>query len=258
MAGSCCVCVSSRRISAPFINFTSSRRKGGSTYIIIVNISMNNGAPEANKATILPTTNSFPNASIVGEETNDLESQTRDDESSVHERSRQQLPPPSQEEKSTTPKSTNATNSSPIVAEEGEGGDPRTRTTNVFSRLLMLWTFPAIKAGYNHSLTKDDVPFLTPSLKSKGLFERAKEAWLTERDTYPRERRSMMRMIWRIHRNQAILGICLEIIQGILFSVGRPLLLRELILISASTQNPVDSIGWIFGYCAVVFVEGVR
>ncbi|KAH9260151.1 hypothetical protein BASA81_001926 [Batrachochytrium salamandrivorans] len=138
-----------------------------------------------------------------------------------------------------------------------EGEQERFRKTSVFSRLFILWVLPVIATGTRKRFEKEDVPKLEKSLDSEPLMRRAVEEWKRIAEQPP-HKRSYFTLTWRLQWKLLMVGICLSVVQGLLFSVARPLLLRQVILRGSNLSiPPEDSVGLIMAFVLAVLVEGI-
>lgn len=152
------------------------------------------------------------------------------------------------------PKTVNATRGGMVV---GHPMSERFRQTSALSRLFILWVLPVIATGARQRFEKQDVPKLEQSLDSEPLLQCAVEEW-KRMAQLPPHKRSYFTLIWRLQWGLLLVGIGLSVVQGLLFSVARPLLLRQVILRGSDlTVPPEESVGLIMAFVLVVLVEGI-
>jgi len=110
---------------------------------------------------------------------------------------------------------------------------------NFIGYVFYVPTFKKVLKGFKSPLGEEDVPLRPEQCTSKFLVVKAQNEWdkaveelnlstVSTDEVSPY--RVVLKVIWRLHRSDLLVGIILSIIQGLLSTVARPLLLREIIL----------------------------
>lgn len=126
------------------------------------------------------------------------------------------------------------------------------------SRLFLAWNIPLILAGYHLPLTNDLIPPLREKFRSVVVEEQIEELWAAERST---AKPSLTRAMWLLLRTQAVVGWLVAILSGALSTVGRPLILREIVNTVSQTgtdkEVPLDrAVFLLVTLATVVLFEG--
>lgn len=113
-------------------------------------------------------------------------------------------------------------------------------------RLFMAWVFPVIQKGFRSYLQPEDVPPLPSNFRTQRLLARAERHWAAQEDP------SMWRTIWHLNRGYIVFGCICGGIQGILNAVGRPFILRALLLAAFSEHVSTSRIVVLVALFALV------
>ncbi|GBG31313.1 ABC transporter, putative [Hondaea fermentalgiana] len=136
-----------------------------------------------------------------------------------------------------------------------ELGAKRTpKDTSVFGRAFLTWMYGLVFKGFRKPLQKEDLPGLNPDYLSSKLYMQFQEHFNAD----PTAKHAFQRALLRIPkvRHTLILGSILSATQGVLATVGRPLILKIIVEAVENDVNTVDSIILIIKFAAIVGIEG--
>jgi hypothetical protein len=80
--------------------------------------------------------------------------------------------------------------------------------------------------GFFKPLVESDLPPLPVDLRTLHLLPQIEAAW---NEQLKRQKPSLIRAIWAVTKHHLIKGLCWGVLSGVLYNVGRPLLLKYII-----------------------------
>jgi ABC-type multidrug transport system fused ATPase/permease subunit len=124
--------------------------------------------------------------------------------------------------------------------------------TGFLNLLLMLWMYPIVWKGWWKPLKSHDIPCVRPELSAK-TSEKAERLWDIELSTARAtgKKPSLEKVLMKVYEKEIYLGYVVASIQGLLTTVGRPLVLAHIINV---TQDPDATIAQMAVPVAVVAV----
>ncbi|CAK9105208.1 Multidrug resistance-associated protein 1 (ATP-binding cassette sub-family C member 1) (Glutathione-S-conjugate-translocating ATPase ABCC1) (Leukotriene C(4) transporter) (LTC4 transporter) [Durusdinium trenchii] len=124
--------------------------------------------------------------------------------------------------------------------------------------MMMVWVFPYIVRGYRVPLEERDFPVNAGIDAPEFLAREAERRWQVMVKNQDKRQPSLTRLLLGLQGWEFYMGIALSIVQGLLFSVARPLFLREIIDI-VSDENSTDKQGAVVAvtFALVILVEGI-
>jgi len=124
--------------------------------------------------------------------------------------------------------------------------------------MWLLWVVKYLVKGYRKPLDENELPLNCKVDETSFLGEQARKYWAEEVAKKGPAKASLVRgVMLRIQAFEVYLGVILSAVQGILFSVGRPLLLGSIIDVVAD-PNSTDGEGYALAgvFAAVILLEG--
>eukprot|EP01065_Artemidia_motanka_P035000 TRINITY_DN42967_c0_g1_i1.p1 TRINITY_DN42967_c0_g1~~TRINITY_DN42967_c0_g1_i1.p1 ORF type:complete len:1406 (+),score=499.49 TRINITY_DN42967_c0_g1_i1:76-4293(+) len=140
-----------------------------------------------------------------------------------------------------------------VAGEKGSGKRERL-DVNCLSGSVLWWVFPLIKKGFpGVGLEESDLPSLPAQYYPPSVRETAQALWKQQRDSGSD---SLWRVLWGMWRGTLVTWVGWNVVQGVLSSVARPLLLKQ--LIEAATNGDQDlSLYLLLVLGVVLFGEGL-
>jgi ABC-type multidrug transport system fused ATPase/permease subunit len=134
------------------------------------------------------------------------------------------------------------------------------RPLGLFETVFMTWIVPYVVKGYSKTLLPSEMPQLDPSFGSVPLSERAERLWQEEVQS---GKKNFWRVIWRMQPVDCVAGFIVSVLEGLLNTVARPLLLQAVIKqVMRSTEDTSDdddakSLLLVGIFAVIVFLEGL-
>ncbi|GBG27380.1 ABC transporter, putative [Hondaea fermentalgiana] len=147
------------------------------------------------------------------------------------------------------------------LADLESGGDKkkqqRSHRPGKWVDLSLAWVLPWVLKGYRTPLDEEEVPMHNRREEADFLTARAEELWAEQLEKLPREKTSLVRLMLSLQGFEFYMGLLLSVLQGVLFSVARPLLLRKIINM-VSDPATTDALGVAVAICfaIVIMLEG--
>lgn len=127
---------------------------------------------------------------------------------------------------------------------------------NVVAQRFLAWNLPLVVEGWGSPIHKSRIPPAKAKFASESVGRRMDALWSAEvqkEQKKPRLNRAVLRLIWR----QLVLSSGIAMLVGVLSTVARPLILREIVNEIATGQVELDEAALLLVQLAlVVFVEG--
>jgi ABC-type multidrug transport system fused ATPase/permease subunit len=125
--------------------------------------------------------------------------------------------------------------------------------------LSLLWLVPLLREGWRAPLAERRVPRNPDEDTARRLWREAEALWALELERRGVARASLLRgVLVPLQRGELYLGVALSVLQGLLFSVARPLLLGKIIrLVSEPSSSTGEGVAYALAFSLVVLVEGV-
>ena len=117
------------------------------------------------------------------------------------------------------------------------------------------WVVPIAVKGYKQPLGPDDVPPVPKSMSAANSCQRADALWQKEL-AQGKEKASLWRVLWQMQKWRIVLGLSYSVLQGLVTTIARPLLLRAVIVQALSTSAVVDSLHLLIIFALSIFLEG--
>jgi ABC-type multidrug transport system fused ATPase/permease subunit len=127
----------------------------------------------------------------------------------------------------------------------------------LFETAFMSWVPPYVVKGFSKTLLPSEMPPLDPSFGSVMLSEQAEKLWAEEVE---RGTLNFWRVIWRMQPGECVVGIVVSVLEGLLNTVARPLLLQAVIkqvMRSDTEADDAESMRLVVVFAAIVFFEGL-
>jgi len=122
----------------------------------------------------------------------------------------------------------------------------------------LLWIAPIAISGFRRRIEDPErVPELPDDVCARNLVPRAIDAWQKELKEKKKGKRRLWRVIFRISWPYVVIGAFMSVIQGIVTTVVRPLLIRMLIDELGGDRNENELLTTIFLLAAALIVEGI-
>ncbi|GBG31314.1 ABC transporter, putative [Hondaea fermentalgiana] len=139
-------------------------------------------------------------------------------------------------------------------ASRAKGAEKTPKNTSIVGRAFLTWMYGLIFKGFRKPLQKDDLPGLNPDYLSSTLYLQFQEHFNTD----PTAKHAFQRALLSIPKVRLTLaiGTLLAITQGILATVGRPLILKAIVDAVDSDVSTVDAIILVVYFAIVVGSEG--
>jgi ABC-type bacteriocin/lantibiotic exporter with double-glycine peptidase domain len=94
------------------------------------------------------------------------------------------------------------------------------------SSMLLCWAAPVLKKGFSTPLTEEHLPPLPADLRTLHLMPLIEAAW---NEQLKQQKPSLIRALWAVTKHHLKKGLCWGVISGVLYNIGRPLLLKYII-----------------------------
>mmetsp|Transcript_38859 Transcript_38859/g.62570 ORF Transcript_38859/g.62570 Transcript_38859/m.62570 type:complete len:892 (+) Transcript_38859:666-3341(+) len=125
---------------------------------------------------------------------------------------------------------------------------------NFFYEFSLLWVFPLALSGFRTKIQNPDrVPPLPTALLSENIVPRAKEEWEKER---AKKKPSVLRLVYRLSRRWVYFGIFTSVVQGLVTTVVRPLLIRTLVAELSNNADTTTLMSYVAYLAVALLVEG--
>jgi hypothetical protein len=161
----------------------------------------------------------------------------------------------------------------PMEKQEGKNNDDAKKSSSCMSTVLkpfrsfhalfrfatIAWAIPLVREGFKSPLGADRVPERSSTHRAKSMVERAEKLW-AEEVARKGKKASLIRVMFKLQHYTLVTGTLVSIVQGLLFSVARPLLLRQLILTVSDFEGTgiEESIGIAVFFSFVVLLDGSK
>jgi len=134
---------------------------------------------------------------------------------------------------------------------------PIDKAWSLASRSFLVYMVPLLNRGMQTKtkgpIEREDLPGLPSKLRLAVVEDRIAKEWKKE-VTKPNPK--LYKAIWRADRPLIILGIFCSFMQGVMSAVGRPLVLRYLVLGLQQGMGVGEAIGLVVFFGLVAFLEG--
>ena len=128
---------------------------------------------------------------------------------------------------------------------------------NFVSRSFLLFMLPlvwrAVKSKSGRPLEREDLPGLPSKLRMHSVEKTIVNHW---QDELKKPKPKLFNAIWRSSRSLILIGTFCSAAQGTLSAVGRPLVLRYLVLGVQRGMDTGEAIGLVVFFGLVAFLEG--
>lgn len=151
-----------------------------------------------------------------------------------------------------------ATSAATMAEDLEKGGAPRGHRPGRWADLSLVWVLPRVLKGYKTPLEESDVPMSNRQDQADYLAMQAEQLWAEQLKTCDPEKTSLVRLMLSLQGFEFYMGLFLSFVQGVLFSVARPLLLRKIIRM-VSDPATTDALGIVvaISFALVILLEGI-
>jgi len=141
---------------------------------------------------------------------------------------------------------------------EGEAQDKVLLRPGKYEDLWLVWVVPYIFKGYKRPLDENEIPVVHGKDKTDFLASEADRLWNEQLKQGGPKNTSVVKILLKLQGFELYLGVFLSIVQGVLFSVARPLFLKKIIeVVSDESSTTKEGVTIAVAFAFVILVEGI-